>query len=104
MMQSAIRSFLAVALCAGLARAQAPTRTIQGSVRDQLGYVVAGAQVTLQGSGYEHAAASGADGSFRGEGAHHERRKQCGEAQGFARCLCELAADTDEVDGTLSLG
>lgn len=102
-MQSAIRSFLAVALCAGLARAQAPTRTIQGAVRDQLGYVVAGSQVTLQGSGYEHAATSGADGSFRVEGAPHERLKLSVEAKGFARFTSELSADRDQIEVTLSL-
>jgi outer membrane receptor protein involved in Fe transport len=86
-----------------LARAQTPTRTVQGAVRDQLGYVVVGAHITLQGSRYEHAATSGADGSFRVQGAPQERLTLSVEAKGFARFTSELPADEDQIDVTLSL-
>lgn len=101
MMQSGIRCLAVLVLCAGLGRAQAPSRTVQGAVRDQLGYVVAGAHITLQGAGYEHAATSGADGRFRVEGAPREKLTLSVEAKGFARFTEALPEDKAQIDVVL---
>jgi outer membrane receptor protein involved in Fe transport len=85
-----------VVLWAGIVCAQSPARTVQGTVRDELRYVVSGAQVTLQGTKYEHAATTRADGTFRVEGAPWEKLTLSVEAKGFARFTLELAKDARE--------
>ena len=101
MMQPGIRCLAVLVLCAGLGVAQAPSRTVQGTVRDQLGYVVAGARITLQGAAYEHAATSGADGRFRVEGAPREKLTLSVDAKGFARFTEALPEDKAQIDVVL---
>jgi outer membrane receptor protein involved in Fe transport len=96
MMQAGKNCALILVLCAGMLYAQNPSRTVHGTVRDQLGYVVAGAQVTVQGDKYEHAATTGADGSFRVEGAPREKLNVLVDAKGFARFTLVLAGDAKE--------
>ena len=100
-MQLAIRSLLLSVLCAGLAFAQDSRRTIHGTVRDQMGYVVAGAHIVLHGAGYENATTSGNDGGFRVEGAPQQKLNINVDASGFARYTVELAVRTDELDVVL---
>jgi outer membrane receptor protein involved in Fe transport len=87
--------------CVGLLCAQGPSRTIEGTVRDQLGYVVAGAHVTVQGARYEQAATTGNDGSFRVEGAPREKLTLLVEAKGFARFTEALTEDKEQIDVVL---
>ena len=61
-----------------------PTRSLQGTVRDQQGYVVSGARIAVAGAGYEKRATSRDDGSFTVEGAPNARLTLSVEAQGFA--------------------
>jgi outer membrane receptor protein involved in Fe transport len=101
MMQSGIRLFLLLVLCAGLVCAQESRRTVRGTVRDPMGYVVAGARIVLQGTGYEHPAITGADGSFRVEGAPRAKLTLSVEAPGFARFTAELPENKEQVDVVL---
>ncbi|HEY6248445.1 MAG TPA: TonB-dependent receptor, partial [Candidatus Angelobacter sp.] len=101
MMHFATRLVLVLVLWAGLLPAQALRRTVQGTVRDQLGYVVADAHITVAGAKYEHAAISAADGSFRVEGAPREPLTLAVEAAGFARFTAALAEDKDQLDVVL---
>jgi outer membrane receptor protein involved in Fe transport len=91
----------ALILVSAIALAQRPSHAIQGTVRDQLGYVVIGAHVTIQGAGYEHAATTAADGSFRVEGAPREKLTLLVEAKGFARFTAALTEDKDQIDVVL---
>ncbi|HEY6308919.1 MAG TPA: TonB-dependent receptor [Candidatus Angelobacter sp.] len=101
MMRSAIKCGMLLALCGGLVCAQSPSRTIQGTVRDQLGYVVAGAHITVQGAAYEHAATTTADGSFRVEGAPREKLTLSVEAKGFAPFTAALPEDNKQIEVVL---
>src|SRR5258707_705950 len=83
-------------LCAGFAIAQ-ESRALRGTVRDQLGYVVPGAHIVLQGIRYEHATTSGTDGAFRVEGAPRQRLNVTVDAAGFSRYQVELSERTDEL-------
>ena len=83
-------------LCAGFAIAQ-ESRALRGTVRDQLGYVVPGARIVLQGIGYEHATTSGNDGAFRVEGAPRQKLHVTVEAAGFSRYKVELSERADEL-------
>ena len=89
-------------LVANLLAAQTSSRTVHGVVRDQLGYVVAGAHITVQGAGYERVATSARDGSFRIEGAPQEKLELTADATGFGRFTTALAEgkgkSEDELD------
>src|SRR5215813_3945369 len=97
-MRFRILSCIACILITGLAGAQPSGRAIHGTVRDQLGYVVAGAHITLQGSGYEHAVTSARDGSFRFEGAPIGPLKVSVDATGFGHFSVVEPADKDQID------
>ncbi len=86
---------------AGFLYAQSPSRTIQGTVRDQHGYVVAGAHVTVQGPGFEHAATTAGDGSFRVEGAPRTRLTISVEAKGFARLTAAVPDNKEQLEVVL---
>jgi outer membrane receptor protein involved in Fe transport len=101
MMQSGIRLFLLLVLCAGLVCAQESRRAVRGTVRDPMGYVVAGARVVVQGAGYEHAAITAADGSFRAEGAPRAELTLSVEAKGFARFTAALPENKEQIDVVL---
>ncbi len=83
-------------LCAGFAIAQ-ESRALRGTVRDQLGYVVPGAHIVLQGIRYEHAVISGTDGTFRVEGAPRQKLHVTVEAAGFSRYKAELSEEVGEL-------
>ncbi len=83
-------------LCAGFAIAQ-QSRALRGTVRDQLGYVVPGARIVLQGIRYEHATTSGNDGAFRVEGAPRQKLHVTVEAAGFSRYKVELSEEVGEL-------
>src|SRR5215472_18649403 len=102
-MRSRIPRCVACILLAGVLAAQTSPRTVHGTVRDQLGYVVAGAHITLQGNRYEHVAASARDGSFRMEGAPQEELKLAVDATGFAHFVASLPAGQDQFDVVLEL-
>jgi outer membrane receptor protein involved in Fe transport len=74
---------------------------VRGTVRDELGYVVAGARVIVQGTAYEHAATTAGDGSFHLEGAPRENLTVSVEAKGFARFTVALAEDKEQIDVVL---
>lgn len=101
MMRSGSRLFVVVALGAGLVRAQTPLRTVRGTVRDQTGYVVAGAHITITGAKYERAATSAGDGSFRVEDAPREKLILAVDASGFARFIAALSDDNGQIDVVL---
>ncbi|HKD44514.1 MAG TPA: TonB-dependent receptor [Candidatus Angelobacter sp.] len=88
-------------LSTGLVRADGPSRTVQGTVRDQLGYVVPDAHVTLLGPGYEHAATTLSDGSFRVDGAPRDKLTLSVEARGFARFSVVLEENKGQVEVVL---
>src|SRR5215471_1533014 len=83
------------------ALAWAAPRTIHGTVRDEPGYLVIGAHIVLQGAGYEHATASGPDGTFRFEGAPREPLIVAVDAPGFAHFTASVSADSDQLDVVL---
>lgn len=97
MMLSAIRCLFFVLLCAALGFAQ-ESRTIHGTVRDQMGYVVAGAHIVLQSARYEHATTSGNDGGFRLEGVPRGKLKVAVDVSGFAHYTAEVAEQNDELE------
>ena len=97
-MRFRILSCIACILVTGIGGAQPSGRTIHGTVRDQLGYVVAGAHVTVQGSGYEHAATTARDGSFRFEAAPTGPLKVSVDATGFGHFFVVEPADKDQID------
>lgn len=84
--------------------AWADPRTVQGTVRDQRGYVVPQAHITLQGERYEHATTSGADGTFRIDGVPREPLTLGVEATGFDHFTEALPTDNDQLDVVLRLG
>ncbi|HLW51950.1 MAG TPA: TonB-dependent receptor [Candidatus Angelobacter sp.] len=84
MMRSAAQLGTLVLLCAGLIFSQPASRTLQGTVRDQQGYVVANARVSAQGSGYERSTTTRNDGSFSLQGAPAGKVTIAVEARGFA--------------------
>jgi outer membrane receptor protein involved in Fe transport len=91
-----IFAFCASVFCGTVLHAQAASRTVRGTVRDQLGYVVAGAQITLAGDRYEHATTTAGDGSFRVEGAPREKLTLTVNAKGFAHFSLPLAENAKE--------
>src|SRR5437016_864456 len=101
MINPKIRWFLVLILGPILAASQAGERTVYGAVRDQQGYVVTGARITLHGPGYEHATTSGADGTFRVEGAPRGPLTLAVDGAGFARFTTSLAADSEQLDVVL---
>src|SRR5215472_5144135 len=102
-MRSRIPRCVACILLAGVLAAQTSPRTVHGTVRDQLGYVVAGAHITLQGNRYEHVATTARDGSFRVEGAPQEELKLAVDAAGFAHFAASVPPDKDQLDIVLQL-
>jgi len=90
------QSLTLLILCAGFAIAQ-ESRALRGTVRDQLGYVVPGAHIVLQGVRYEHATTSGNDGTFRVEGAPRQKLHVTVEAAGFSRYKVELSEEVGEL-------
>lgn len=87
-----------------VALAWAEPRIVQGTVRDQRGYVVPQAHITLQGTGFERATTSGADGTFRIDGAPHQPLTLAVDATGFDRFTAALPADHDQLDVVLRPG
>jgi outer membrane receptor protein involved in Fe transport len=113
-MQPAFRYLVLSVLCVGLpapsrattsqlgpAIAQESRRTIRGTVHDQMGYVVPGAHIVIQATGYERATTSGNVGAFRVEGAPREKLRIAVDASGFARYTGEVAERTDEIEVVL---
>ena len=64
---------------------QIRSRIVRGKVHDQLGAVVAGARITIQGEHYQRAASTGSDGSFSVQGIPEESVTLTVMAPGFAR-------------------
>ena len=87
-------------ICAALAYSQG-SRTVEGTVRDQPGYRVTGAQITIQGAGYSHTTSSGPDGVFRVESVPREPLTLAVRATGFSPFTTSLAADHDRIDVSL---
>src|SRR5260370_11493492 len=83
---------------ASVALAQTGSRTIHGTVRDQLGYVVVGAHITVQGAGYERASTTARDGSFRVEGTPLQDLQVAVDAPGFAHFAVTLPAKSEQLD------
>ena len=84
--------------------AWAGSRTVQGTVRDQRGYLVAHAHITLQGPGYERTTTTNADGTFRVEGAPREALTLAVDAAGFDHLAASVPADNDQLDVLLRPG
>ncbi|HEY6253721.1 MAG TPA: TonB-dependent receptor plug domain-containing protein [Candidatus Angelobacter sp.] len=101
MIRPEIGCLVGLLLSAALAWSQAGSRTVHGTVRDPRGYVVSGATIKLQGTGYEHAATSGTDGGFRIEGAPREPLTLSVDAARFANFTASLSADNDQLDVVL---
>lgn len=101
MFRRKIACLLVLLFCAALAWCQSESRTVRGTVRDQGGYLVAGALISLQGAGYQHEVRSGPDGTFRIDGAPREPLTLAAEATGFARFTALLTADSDRIDVVL---
>lgn len=89
---------LVLLFCSVLLWSQIESRTVRGTVRDQHGYLVAGARITLKGAGYHHEAHSGPDGTFRIEAVPREPLTLDADAPGFARFSSPLTADSDQID------
>jgi outer membrane receptor protein involved in Fe transport len=98
---SGIRCVFLVALYAGLGFAQESRRTVHGTVRDQMGYVVPGARIVVQAPGYERATISRIDGGFRVESAPREKLNIAVHASGFAPYTADLTERTDELEVVL---
>lgn len=100
-----VRRHIAVLLvllcCSALSWSQIESRTVRGTVRDQGGYLVAGARVTLQGTGYNHEVRCDSDGTFRIEGAPREPLTLAADAPGFAHFTATLVADNDQIEVVL---
>ena len=84
-----------------LAWSQNGSHAVHGTVRDQPGYLVTGAHIILQGTGYERAAASGPDGTFHFAGVPREQLTLAVDAPGFAHFTAPVSADTDQLDVVL---
>jgi outer membrane receptor protein involved in Fe transport len=82
--------------------AQPSSRTVQGTVRDRSGYVVSGANVSVEGAGYRQSVTTGGDGVFRVANAPREKLSLSVEARGFARFTTPLAEESDHLEITLS--
>ncbi|HEY6274251.1 MAG TPA: TonB-dependent receptor [Terriglobales bacterium] len=89
-------------LCARLVCAQESHRTVRGIVRDPSGYVVVGAQVSLQGTGYEHTTITAGDGSFRVEGAPREELGLRVDAKGFGEFTVAVPENKEQIDVELT--
>jgi outer membrane receptor protein involved in Fe transport len=101
MIHPKIKYVVVLVLSAVLAWSQIGSRTVHGTVRDQRGYVVTGAHIMLQGGACECAATSGADGTFRIEGAPRERLTLAVDAAGFSHFSASLSANTEQLDVVL---
>jgi outer membrane receptor protein involved in Fe transport len=64
MVRQGIVFFTVLLLTAVVVHSQSTSRTLQGTVRDQLGYVVPHARVAVHGAGYQGSTSSRDDGSF----------------------------------------
>jgi len=104
MIRFKIECFVVLLFSASLAWCQAGSRTLHGTVRDQRGYVVTGAHVTLQGAAYQRATSSGGDGTFRVEGAPQGPLTLAVDAAGFDHFTASLSADNDQFDVVLRPG
>ncbi|HKD14117.1 MAG TPA: TonB-dependent receptor [Candidatus Angelobacter sp.] len=90
-----------IVLVFSAALAWAEPRIVQGTVRDQRGYVVTQAHIAVQGTKYERTTISGSDGTFRIEGAPREPLTLAVDATGFDRFTTSLPADNDQLDVVL---
>jgi outer membrane receptor protein involved in Fe transport len=97
------RGLLLVAILAALSSlfAQAPSRVLHGTVRDQTGAVVPGARIVVKGSGYQQSATSGANGDFHLEGVPKESVTVMADASGFAHFSKEISGEQSEVEVVL---
>jgi outer membrane receptor protein involved in Fe transport len=102
MIRPAICDFCFLAFCVGLGFAQGGPRNIHGSIHDQLGYVVPGARVRIEGITTSQTTTSGNDGSFRLDGVPREKMTLSVDAPGFAHSAMSLPVEKDEVDIVLS--
>lgn len=100
-MVSKIVCLVVLLVCTGPAWSQIQSRTVRGTVRDQHGYLVAGARITLEGAGYHHEAQSGPDGTFRIEAVPREPLTLVADAPGFAHFSSSLTADSDQIEVSL---
>jgi outer membrane receptor protein involved in Fe transport len=98
-----LASFILLIGCVSPSWCQNGTRTVEGVVRDQPGYVVAGAHISLQGTRYERVTLSGGDGAFRFENVPAQLLTLTVEASGFARFATPVAASEDRIDVVLQL-
>src|SRR5262249_36320958 len=92
-----------IVLVFSAALASAEPRIVQGTVRDQRGYVVIQAHITVHGTKYERTTTSGPDGTFRIEGAPREPLNLAVDAVGFDHFTASLPADNDQLDVVLHL-
>lgn len=83
-MWSGTKIGVALLLLTAAALAQSTNRILQGTVRDQQGYVVTGALVTVQGAGFSRTTTTREDGSFVVTGAPAGRLTVSVSARGFA--------------------
>ena len=90
-----------VAACLSIC-VHAQTRTLSGTVRDQLGAVIPSARITVQASGYSQSVVSRGDGSFRVEEVPGEGVTVIITAPGFAKLVKPLSAGQDQLDVELS--
>lgn len=90
-------------LFAGLASAQTAFHTIEGTVRDQSGVVVAGARVSLRGKTYEHCATTSAEGNFRVDGVPAEAVNLTVEASGFSPFTRSISSEQTRIDVVLTV-
>src|SRR5215813_10095179 len=104
MIRFKIECFVVLLFSAALAWCQAGSRTVHGTVRDQRGYVVTGAHITLQGTAYQRATSSGGDGTFRVEGAPRGPLTLAVEAAVFDHFTASLSAENDQFDVVLRPG
>ncbi len=102
MLQFVARRLLAFAVSATLCLAQAPARSIHGTVRDQTGAVVQGARVTVSGTSSRQSTTTAANGDFRFEGVPQGAVTLTAEAPGFARFERGLADGDSVLDVVLA--
>jgi outer membrane receptor protein involved in Fe transport len=95
--------WIACLLFGVLASGQAAFRTIEGTVRDQSGVVVAGARVSLRSKTYERTARTSAEGNFKLEGVPAEAISLIVEASGFSPVERSVSAEQNRVEVVLDV-
>jgi hypothetical protein len=97
------RGFLLLAIAAGASSlsAQAPSRALHGTVRDQTGAVVPGTRITVKGAGYQQSTFSGGNGDFHLEAVPREPVTVLADASGFAHFNKEISAEQSELEVVL---